>query len=76
MRVVSTAARDRSRLGRGVGLPVGFSCSGDDLPAGSVADGDGAVDLTLGDEVFDVQVSMVSVAEESEDFDVGEALVA
>lgn len=63
-------------LARAVGLPVGFGCSGDDLPGGSVADVDGAIGLKSGDEVFDVQMSMVGIAEESEDFDVGEASVA
>lgn len=38
-------------------------------------DGDGAVWLELGFEFFNVEVAVVGVAEQAEDFDVGEAVV-
>ena len=47
----------------------------DDLPGGSDADGDGAVGLPVRNKVFEVEVSVMGVAEESKDFNVGETLV-
>ena len=50
-------------------------CAGDDGAGTSVADGDGPVGFSESDEVVEMEVAMVRVAEEPEDFDVGESLV-
>ena len=49
--------------------------SGDRLARAPVADGDGPVFLELGDELLDVEVAVVRVAEQPEDFHIGEAAV-
>ena len=48
---------------------------GDDVAGGSGVDGDGAVGLEVGGEFFEVEVSVVGVAEQAEDFDVAVAVV-
>ena len=49
--------------------------AGHDRAGGSVGDGDGAVGFAGGFEVGEVEMAVVGVAEEGEDFDVGEAVV-
>ena len=72
------------RMGRGGmgGAVVGRSGrgasgrgAGDDCAGCPVGDGDCAVRFAGAFEVLDVEVSVVAVAEQGEDFDVGEAVV-
>ncbi len=60
-----------SSFGRG----PGGGGDGDEESGFSFVDGDGSVWLAAGDEVAGVEVAMVLSAEQSEDFDVGEAVV-
>lgn len=48
-------------------------CGGDPLATGSDADGDGPVGFTDTDELADVEMLVMGVAEQDEDFDIGEA---